>query len=83
MKQRLGRFLLAMFACLSIGLMVPKAQTVVECPEYCKKKNLQAEHGDDWHVWYFIYGCFLLPEGCTGVNNESCVASVTVRKVVR
>ena len=89
MKRRLGRLVLAVFAVASINFASPKAQTVVNCPEYCKKAVLQAEYGDDWHIWYFINGCFLLPESCTGVGSEACQAQTkaagfrTLRKAVR
>ena len=89
MKRRLGRVVLAVFAVASINFASPKAQTVVPCPEYCTKASLQAQYGEDWHLWYFLNGCFLLPESCTGVGNEACQAQPTaqtfrtLRKAIR
>ena len=62
MRRKIGNFLTACFVSLSLGVVV--AQTVYPCPPHCSQKSLEDTYGDDWHLWYFLLGCWLLPESC-------------------
>ena len=73
MKRRIGAAVLAVFVGLSIALPVAvAAQVVVPCPYYCTMKGLQEAYGEDWHLWYFLLGCWQLPSSCTGVEGQGC-----------
>lgn len=67
MKRRVGNFVAAVFVAVSLGTVI--AQTTMPCPEYCMQKYLEATYGDDWHLYYLMFGCFLLPENCTSGAN--------------
>lgn len=64
MRHKVGKFIGCVFGVMAVSVMV--AQTVYPCPEYCTQKSLEANYGDDWHLYYFLLGCFTLPESCNG-----------------
>lgn len=84
MKRRISAAVLALFVGLSIAVPIAvasvKAQTALPCPENCKVKNLQAEFGDYWYAMYILLGCWQLPESCTGIEGDACVAPAKAPK---
>jgi len=58
MRQRIGRFLVGVFAAASIAVGI--AQTTYPTPYTCTEAYLRATYGDDWHVYYFLFGCWLI-----------------------
>lgn len=43
-----------------MGVTIAMAQTTKPIPIQCQEEWLRANYGDDWHLWYAIYGCFLI-----------------------
>jgi len=75
LRQTVGGFLVAVFAAGTLNTMY--AQVVVLCPPYCTQKYLEAEYGEDWHLWYALHGCFLIPQ-CLGAEPTAAPRSQPV-----
>lgn len=56
MRKRFGNVLVAVFALLTLSVM--SAQVIIPCPPACDPKNLEREYGDDWHLYYALFGCW-------------------------
>lgn len=77
MRQRIGKYLVGVFAMLTLSTMA--AQVVIPCPPACDPKNLQAEYGDDWHIYYALFGCWLW-SSCWGMEESAGLPTEAIYK---
>lgn len=80
MRKRIGAMVLAVFAV--VGVAAPIAQVAIPCPAYCDPKNLQAEYGDDWHLYYALFGCWLISPPCGAASNLAGIPSAAMVRPV-
>ena len=79
MKRKAGNLILGLFVAVSVAGVF--AQTTIPCPPYCAQKYLEAEYGTDWHIYYMLFGCWMLPESC--LNGATAPAFALTQRNVR
>ena len=57
-EKRTIRWLGSIFGVCAVSIML--AQTVYPIPYNCTEQGLRDSCGDDWHICYLLFGCWLV-----------------------